>query len=73
MLPGLSNRIPTVVSKFEQGSELLVVATPLNYLERPQEEHQVKQVFGNTEELGNFNLITGEHGTGKSTLVKLVN
>jgi KaiC/GvpD/RAD55 family RecA-like ATPase len=65
-----SRRIPKVLEQFEHGSTNIPIVTNGNYFERPKEEHLVKLLVGNEAKPGSFNLITGEHGTGKSTIVK---
>jgi len=65
------NRVPRVVKALEKGSRELVVITDDQYYPRPKEEAQVKPLLSPSHG-GFFNLITGEHGSGKTTLVRSV-
>jgi len=65
------NRIPRVVKALEKGSRDLVVITDDEYHPRPKEESQVRPLLSPSHG-GFFYLITGEHGTGKTTLVRSV-
>jgi len=65
-------RIPRVVKQFEHGSkDLEVMNTNKTYFSRPLEEERVSKII-QPYEGGSFNLVTGEHGTGKTTLVRYV-
>jgi len=63
-------RIPKVLRQFEIGSKNIHVGSNETYFERPKDESLVKHVVGQDAQPGFFNLVTGEHGTGKSTIVK---
>eukprot|EP01128_Nolandella_sp_AFSM9_P005978 TRINITY_DN299_c0_g1_i1.p1 TRINITY_DN299_c0_g1~~TRINITY_DN299_c0_g1_i1.p1 ORF type:complete len:443 (+),score=106.59 TRINITY_DN299_c0_g1_i1:32-1330(+) len=62
-------RIPTVLRSFEKGSTSLGLALKEPYFPRPQEE-AILRTITSPHRGGFFNLVVGEHGTGKTTVVR---
>jgi len=64
-------RIPRVVSALKRGSADIKVVDEDPYFSRPKEEAEVTPLV-KASRGGFYNLVTGEHGTGKTTLVRHV-
>lgn len=62
-------RIPTVLRRFEKGSSSLDLGLDEPYFPRPQEEAILRTITSPIRG-GFFNLVVGEHGTGKTTVVR---